>query len=391
MIPLRFMDGAMVMGWSRLAWALTFGTDHVPVVAAPAQPERFVRRGVRADERPGRAGGPRRLHADDRRSVVVLPVQPERPRGEGLTGPDPPRCNPRRTVRGVPWGTIFGGPHDRPRRDRCDRSRFRIGRGDCRLHGGRGASLPGRMGGQALRARRHPLVDRSAGRRGHRRAPRLARRAGPFHRADRRASRRSGTRSSRRGYDDRGRGRDGRQQPRPGRPPPDVRVARGLPRAAHPRLDRPGLRRGDARRPRPAPDARHHRLEVGHDDRTERLPRLRLGPRGRGAQGGPPPRLRPPGRVLRGDHRPGQERRGDRPYRRLPRGLPQPARHRRALLRADLRRARPGLAHRDRPRRAAGVRVGDARRLPRAGPGAQPRASRSGSPSGRWPRAAATS
>lgn len=26
MIPLRFMDGAMVMGWSRLAWALTFGT-----------------------------------------------------------------------------------------------------------------------------------------------------------------------------------------------------------------------------------------------------------------------------------------------------------------------------------------------------------------------------
>jgi hypothetical protein len=26
MIPLRFMDGATVMGWSRLAWALTFGT-----------------------------------------------------------------------------------------------------------------------------------------------------------------------------------------------------------------------------------------------------------------------------------------------------------------------------------------------------------------------------
>ena len=39
---------------------------------------------------------------------------------------------------------------------------------------------------------------------------------------------------------------------------------------------------GHARRPRPAPDARHHRLEVGHDDRAERLPRLRLGPR-RGA------------------------------------------------------------------------------------------------------------
>ena len=26
MIPLRFMDGAAVLGWSRLAWALTFGT-----------------------------------------------------------------------------------------------------------------------------------------------------------------------------------------------------------------------------------------------------------------------------------------------------------------------------------------------------------------------------
>ena len=26
MIPLRFLDGATVMSWSRLAWALTFGT-----------------------------------------------------------------------------------------------------------------------------------------------------------------------------------------------------------------------------------------------------------------------------------------------------------------------------------------------------------------------------
>jgi hypothetical protein len=26
MIPLRFMDGAAVMSWSRVAWALTFGT-----------------------------------------------------------------------------------------------------------------------------------------------------------------------------------------------------------------------------------------------------------------------------------------------------------------------------------------------------------------------------
>jgi hypothetical protein len=26
MIPLRFLDGATVMGWNRVAWALTFGT-----------------------------------------------------------------------------------------------------------------------------------------------------------------------------------------------------------------------------------------------------------------------------------------------------------------------------------------------------------------------------
>ena len=60
-----------------------------------------------------------------------------------------------------------------------------------------------------------------------------------------------------------------------------------------------------------------------------------------------------PGACVRRDHRPGQERRGDRPPRRLPRGLPQSARHRRALQRADLRRPGAGVAHRDRPRRPA--------------------------------------
>ena len=61
-------------------------------------------------------------------------------------------------------------------------------------------------------------------------------------------------------------------------------IDRGLPRAAHPRLDRPGLRGGDARRPRPASDARHRRDQVRHDDRAERLPGLRLGPRRAGAR-----------------------------------------------------------------------------------------------------------
>ncbi len=152
----------------------------------------------------------------------------------------------------------------------------RPGRRRRRLPGGRRAGPGRRVGESAVRAGRPPVVERSARRRGHRRAARLARRAGPLRGADRRA-RGVRRRGRRRGLHDRGGGRDGRQQPRPGRPPPDVRRPRRLPRPAHPRFDRSGLRGGDARRPRPAPDAGHHRLEVGHDHRAERLPRLRLG------------------------------------------------------------------------------------------------------------------
>ena len=98
------------------------------------------------------------------------------------------------------------------------------------------------------------------------------------------------------------------------------------------------------------------RLQVRHDDRAERLPRRRVDagrgrPRRRGHH-----HLRPARRVHRGRHGPGQEPRGDRPPRRLPRGLPQPARHRRPVLGADLRRARAGVADRPGPRRAAGLR-----------------------------------
>ena len=49
-------------------------------------------------------------------------------------------------------------------------------------------------------------------------------------------------------------------------------------------------------------------------------------------EGRPAPRLRASRRLLRGHHRPGQERRRHRPPRRVPRGVPQPARHRRPLL-----------------------------------------------------------
>ena len=72
-------------------------------------------------------------------------------------------------------------------------------------------------------------TTRSAGRRGDRRAARLARCAGALRRPHRRSR---GVRRRRRrgGLHDRGRRRHGRQQPRAGRPPPDVRLDRGLPR-----------------------------------------------------------------------------------------------------------------------------------------------------------------
>ena len=56
---------------------------HVPVVAAPAQPGRGVRRRVRADQRPGRPCHAGRVHADDRRAVVVLPLPADPAEAEG--------------------------------------------------------------------------------------------------------------------------------------------------------------------------------------------------------------------------------------------------------------------------------------------------------------------
>ena len=200
------------------------------------------------------------------------------------------------------------------------------------------------------------LDDRRAGRRGDRRAARLARRAGPFRRPDGRP-RGVRRRRRRRGLHDRGRGRDGRQQPRAGRPPPDVRLDRGLSRAAHPRLDRPGVRVGDARRPRPA---RGRCVIIATKSGTTTEPNAFLAYAWDRAEQAleavPHHTYEQSRRVLRGHHRPGQERRADRPPRRLPRGLPQPARHRRPLLGADLCRARAGVAHRDRPRRRSSRR-----------------------------------
>ena len=154
---------------------------------------------------------------------------------------------------------------------------------------------------------------------------------------------------------------------------------RRLARPARPRLDRPGGRRRDRRRPRPARDPLDRREQVRHDDRAARLPGRRLGPRRGGAPRAPRAAQRARRRADGRDHRSRQERRGDPPPRRAPRGLPQPARHRRPLLGADLRRARAGQPDRPRPRRRSSRRrwrwLGACREPdPAANPGRQPRA-----------------
>ena len=225
----------------------------------------------------------------------------------------------------------------------------------------------------------------------HRRPARVAGCPGPLHGPDRRT--RGLRRRDRVGrIRDGDRGRHGRQQPRPGRAASDLRIAGRLPGAAHPRLDRSGLRVGHDGRPRSADESDDHRVEVGHDDRAERLPGGRLDP-SRGGHGGPQaqPLLRQRRRHDRGHHRSGQERRGAGPLGRLPRGLPEPTRHRRSLLGADVRRTGAGVAHR--PRSGCPPRLGHhhAWRVPPAGPERQPRRlarSRHRDPGGRRSRQA---
>ena len=111
-------------------------------------------------------------------------------------------------------------------------------------------------------------------------------------------------------------------------------VGRRLARPARPRLDRPGGGRRDGRRPRPARDAVHRRQQVRHDDGAAGVPGRCLG-RGskRPSARRHAPRNEHAGELMVAITDPGQERRGDPPPRRAPRGVPQPARHRRALLR----------------------------------------------------------
>ena len=107
----------------------------------------------------------------------------------------------------------------------------------------------------------------------------------------------------------------------------------------------------DRRRPRPARDALHRR-HASRARRPSRSPsRPTLGAHRAGARGAQRGTAQSARRLHGRDHRPGQEPRRDPPPRRPARGVPQPARHRRPLLRADLRRPRAGalIGHRPRP------------------------------------------
>ena len=149
---------------------------------------------------------------------------------------------------------------------------FALGDGGGRVRGGRRARAGRGMGHPPVRPRRDAVVERCARRRGHRRAARLARCPGRLRGPDRRA-----------------RGLRRRRRRRPASRPPSWP---GWAAAASRRtcstgpsgsqegylelriLDStdPAARGGRLRRPRSAQDAGHHRHQVGHDDRAQRVP-----------------------------------------------------------------------------------------------------------------------
>ena len=217
----------------------------------------------------------------------------------------------------------------------------------------------------------------------HRRAPRLARCPDRVHRADRRLSRASATAIVDAGLHDR------RSSP--------AWAAAAWPRTCS--AGRSAARRATstcASSTRPTrPRSRHRRRldpfktllivvqQVGHDDRAATPSWPTPGHAAKAALDAVEHHVcEGPGAFVAAITDPGKSLSADRPPRRPPRGLPQPARHRRTLLGADLRRARAGLAHRPRPGRPARLGADDARRLPPAGSGGQPGRRRSGWPSG---------
>ncbi len=133
----------------------------------------------------------------------------------------------------------------------------------------------------------------------------------------------------------------------------DLRGDPGLARPARPRFDRSGRRRRRRRRPRSRsrPCSSWPASPGPRPSRSRSRPMPGLGSRRRST-------LRhehreSPARLMAAITDPGKSIAGDPPPRRAARGLPQPARHRRPLLGADLCRARAGEPHRPVARRPA--------------------------------------
>ena len=82
LLPVTYMDGAKVMRWSRLAWALSFSAVMFLWWQPAVQPEPGVRRCLQAVQRAGGGRDARLLHGHDGRRMDLLPSA-RRARGAG--------------------------------------------------------------------------------------------------------------------------------------------------------------------------------------------------------------------------------------------------------------------------------------------------------------------
>ena len=163
---------------------------------------------------------------------------------------------------------------------------------------------------------------------------------GALQRQDRRPSRRSATRSADAGFTTAIVAGMGGSSLAPEVLASDVRDTEDWLDAARPRLHRPGRRGGDMDDLDPARDPVHRGVQVRHDDGAPRVPRRRLGPGPRRAMGRSGIHAKTPATSWSPSRTRAGALEAHPPPRRLARGLPQPARRRRALLRPDATWAR---------------------------------------------------
>ena len=190
-----------------------------------------------------------------------------------------------------------------------------------------------------------------------RRAPRLARRAGGLRRPRRRPSRASATASSQAGFTTAVVAGMGGSSLAPDVLHRTFGTPGGLPRPAHPRFDRSRRRSAAVFDDLdPLETLCHRRQQVRHDDRaaTRSSPTSGTSPTRRSTRSSTTS-TRSRAALIAAITDPGKSLEAIPHHDEFRERLPQPAGHRRPLQRADLRRARAGVAHRPRPRRAAGV------------------------------------